>query len=108
MVVKLHQKVCNTQFHCTQSSKQTTQHNDLLPPEALMEKLQNLPAVSAHLCSHIVASDKCEDADLPTTKMIAQQLQNMPIVLEHLCCSRLTSYIGEGINFLSTLHRCNL
>jgi hypothetical protein len=78
MVVKLHQKVCNTRFHCTQSSKQTIQHNELLPPEVLMEKLQNIPAVSTHLCSHTVVSDRDEDADLPQTEVLAQRLQNMP------------------------------
>jgi len=67
-----------------------------------------MPAVSAHLCSHIVVSDKGEDADLPTTEVLAQQLQNMPAVLEHLYCNCVTSYIGEGINFHSTPHRCNL
>lgn len=58
----------------TQSSKQTIQHNDLLAPEVLMEKLQNMPAVSAHLCSHLMASDKGEVADLPQTEVLAQQL----------------------------------
>lgn len=76
-----------------------------------------MPAVSAHLCSHLMASDKVcshlmasdkgEDADLPQTEVLAQQLQNMPAVLEHLCCNRLTSCIGEGNNFHSTLHRCD-
>lgn len=100
-MVKLHQKVCNTQFHRTQSSKQTIQRNDLLPPEVLMEKLQNMPA---HLCSHLVVNDKGEDADLPQTEVLAQKLQNMPSVLEHLCCNRSPSYVDEGSNFHSTLH----
>jgi len=73
-----------------------------------MEKLQNMPAVSERLRSHIVASDKGEDADLSCTEVLAQQLQNMPEVLEHPCYNHLTRYIGEGINFHSTLHRCNL
>ena len=67
-----------------------------------------MPGVSAHLCSCIVASDKGEDACLPQTGLQAQKLQHMPEVLEHLCCNCLTSYIGEGTNFHSTLHRCNL
>ena len=74
---KLHQKSTNTQFHWTQSSKQAIQHNDLLPPEVLMEKLQNVPVVSAHLCSRIVASDKGEDAELPQTEVLVQQLQSI-------------------------------
>jgi len=73
----LHQKSTNTQFQCTQSSKQAIQHNDLLPPEVLMEKLQNVPVVSACLCSRIVASDKGEDADLPQTEVLVQQLQSI-------------------------------
>jgi hypothetical protein len=64
-----------------------------------MEKLQDMPAVSACLCGCIVVSDKGEDADLPQTEVLVKQLQNMPEVLEHLRCNRLTSYLDEGIHF---------